>query len=559
MARDVEANVKVNDKTAPGLTSVERRFKQSGDRITKEYDRFGKRAGDGLLRGIGAVSPQLAKRVAASLGDGAKLGGPLLLAGVSGTLPALSGLIGAAVTGGAAGLGILGGVALASRDARVKASGDQLVQNLLGGLQSRSGSFIQPVLQSIDLIERKFLESGDTIQSIFENSSRFVVPLTDAITDALQDVAEGADTAIGRSAPVMRSLNDGVRDLGLTAKGFFDDVSRDGEASARNLDSAFSTINGTLKLTGETVGAVNTAFGWLDQNVMRLSLWDQIKDARRELDGYGQSVGEWVEPAEDAFQRAGDAAEAAETDMRLYERALADNERAAWELIAAQTALFDDTTRVAAAADRATEAARENGKTLDENTQKGRNNRDALSSLAGALNGYRDNLARGGATTAEVNKTLGVQRSQLIQSARQFGATKGQAAAYADQLLGIPKDVKTDSRFNKAKAEKEARDYKGVTDSIPRNITTTISVRVTGLTKAREAANLRREMLMLSAGDSFGLAVPGSASRTGGPTPVSVTQNLSVSLDGAPFAAMTATAIDSNNRRQRFAQKVGKR
>src|SRR3954464_2826134 len=112
MARDIEAEVKVKDGTKPGLDSVERRFKESGKKIEKEYDRFGKSSGDKILNGIGAISPMLAKRLSSAFGDAASLGAPLLVSGVAAALPGLSALVGAAVSGGAAGLGIIGGVAL---------------------------------------------------------------------------------------------------------------------------------------------------------------------------------------------------------------------------------------------------------------------------------------------------------------------------------------------------------------------------------------------------------------------------------------------------------------
>src|ERR1044072_4616961 len=101
MARDIEASVKVKDDSKAGLDSVERRFRESGQKIEKEYDRFGKSAGDRIMRGVGAISPMLAKRLSSAFGDAASLGAPLPLSRIGAALPALSALVGAAGTGGA--------------------------------------------------------------------------------------------------------------------------------------------------------------------------------------------------------------------------------------------------------------------------------------------------------------------------------------------------------------------------------------------------------------------------------------------------------------------------
>ena len=175
MARDIEANATIHDKSSEGLDKFSENVKKTGKKTQKEFERFGKSSGDSFIKSVGSVSPKLAGKIASSLGDGAKLGAPLILSAIGGGLaaglPAISGLIGAAVTGGAAGAGILGGVALAAQDSRVKAAGTQLGNNLLTGLQDRAGSFIQPVLGSIDILQDKFLETGDTIERIFQNSS----------------------------------------------------------------------------------------------------------------------------------------------------------------------------------------------------------------------------------------------------------------------------------------------------------------------------------------------------------------------------------------------------
>jgi phage-related protein len=58
---------------------------------------------------------------------------------------------------------------------------------------------------------------------------------------------------------------------------------------------------------------------------------------------------------------------------------------------------------------------------------------------------------------------------------------------------------------------------------------------------------------------NFAMDGGAGASRTGGPTPVSVNSNVTVNLDGAPFRAMTATAISGAERRQDWRNRMRRR
>jgi hypothetical protein len=560
MARDIEAEVKVKDSTGPGLKSAEENFKRTGKNIEKEYDRFGKSTGDKLIKGIGAVSPKIANALGLAVGDGARVGAPLLLAGIGAAAPLIGGLIGAAVTGGSAGLGIVGGVALAVRDARVKQAGTTLGTTLLSGLTDRAGSFIQPVLNSIDVMEDAFVRSGDRIRNIFSNSSRFVEPLARALAGLGENLLEGLDIAVGRAGPVMTELNRGIDGTGRAIKSFLDQVSASSEGNAAALRDTFEAINAVILVAGPLVRALSEIYGALDkigltggllQSVARL-LDDTGESGRRSAAGtFGAAQG---------MQIAGDAAETAAEDTRLFEKALQDNARAAQEAARAQSSLFDDTTRVGAAMDDAAAAAKRNGKTLDANTSKGRANRTALSQLAGSMNNYRTNLEKTGASSTRVNGVLGTQRAAFIRVATQMTGNAAKARQLANQLLGIPAKRETKTNLlNAAKTKREAREVKAATDAIPRNIPVNISVITRGLTAAREAVNLRREMLSLSrSGGSFSLAETGGG-RVGGPSQIFGTVENFISIDGTPFRRSISNQFRAYDARQRHRRRYGGR
>jgi len=95
------------------------------------------------------------------------------------------------------------------------------------------------------------------------------------------------------------------------------------------------------------------------------------------------------------------------------------------------------------AIDDATDAIDENGRGLDINTEKGRNNQAALDEIAEsaftALEAYRENGASADVLT-DKTQTL---RDRLVDAAVEFGLTKAEARKYADQLGLVPSEITT--------------------------------------------------------------------------------------------------------------------
>ncbi len=557
MARDIEADVKINDKSGPGLKSAEDNVRKTGKNINREFEKFGSGVGDGLIKGIGKFSPKLAGKIADGVGDGAKLGAPLLISGLASALPILSGLIGSAVGIGGIGAGIVAGVAIASRDSRVKEAGTTLGSTLLAGLQDNAGAFVQPMLQGIQLIKDRFVELRPTIKSIFDNSSAFVTPLTDALLDVGQSLLEDIDIAIKNSPAVFNALLDGLRGTGEAIKSFMESVTENGETNALILERAFSTLNGTIEVIGPVLGTITDAFALMDK-VIPLDGVFGLKRKFDELDESARRSEGGTFAAADAMQGAAISAETAEKATQLYETALRENEAAALAAADANRSLFDDVTRVAEAEDNMRDALKKNGKTLDENSEKGRGNRDALSRMAGTYNTVRGNMEKAGKSTEEVNGTLQTQRTKLIEAANKAGLFGKKARDLADQLLGIKsRDVTVTAKT--ATAQANARNLREEIADI-KSKTVTLTINTPGLTKAREAVNLRRELLGLSSGQgSFGYAADGSGSRTGGARSVTVESNVSVNLDGRPVRMIATTAVERKAKAVAFRQRVGRR
>lgn len=558
MARDIEADAVIHDKSAAGLSKFEQNIRSSNRRIEKDYKSLGEKSGNALLKGVGLVSPRLAKDLAGALGDGARLGTPLLLSGITGALPALSGLIGSAVTGGAAGAGIIGGVLLATQDSRVKAAGTQLGANLLSGLTERAGSFVQPVLQSIDLIEAKFLESGDTIKNIFESTSGLLVPLVDSVGNATQSVLEGIETAAGRSGPVMDSVGRGIELLGSSVEQVFDDLSANGEANAAVLAATFDGLSGTIELVGSALGGITYIFGEFDK-IAPLSLFTSLNMLFGETEEEATASAAAVQRQSDVMQRGGLTLEQYEKDQQLVNKALEDNARAAEAAEQAQQGLFGAVTSAGAALDAAKKSAKENGKTLSENTEKGRENRGALDQLASSFKAVREQQEKTGAGANVLNGTIGRQRKAFYDVALSMTGSAKKARELTDKLLGIP-SPKPKVTLNAAGAAQTAKNVREEISKIRgKTVTVTVNVNASRLAAVENRLARLQNAGYGAAGLSFAQFAPGQTSRTGGATTVNATLENRISIDGAPFRSYTKRVVATESKRAAFRDRVGTR
>ena len=134
------------------------------------------------------------------------------------------------------------------------------------------------------------------------------------------------------------------------------------------------------------------------------------------------------------------------------------------------------------AIDKATEAVKENGKTLDINTEKGRANKAALDGIVASTGSYVENLAKTGASHAEVDAAWTRGRENFIKTAIAMDSTSSsmeearrRAEALADEAGLIPDKITV--LFDTPGADvsaKQAAELKEAVETIPAIAETTI-------------------------------------------------------------------------------------
>lgn len=278
---DRAATIEIKVAAERGLSQLARFKKQLGEL----GDDQGAPAARGFLSGFASkLGPGLAESFSGSMGAAAA---PALLA----IAPTLSAGIAGAVVGAAGVGGVIGGIALAARDERVKAAGTALGGTLLGDLERRSSNFVPAVLGGIGQVRQGFVELGPDLDRIFK-SSRFVAPLTDGLLKGVRGFVTGFADAIDNADPVIASLSSAVSRIGVATGDLFSGMSRDATAGAGAVDQLTFAITNLIGATGGIVhaGAAVSGFGdGIDKVVDRVRYFVEdngaLADGLRDMGG----------------------------------------------------------------------------------------------------------------------------------------------------------------------------------------------------------------------------------------------------------------------------------
>jgi hypothetical protein len=553
MARDVEFNYTASDKTGAAATSVERRFKKTAESVKKDSDKLGDGIGKSLVQGIEKFSPKLASTLTDTLSGVSEASGPLLAVGIAAAAPLIGATLSAAIIGGAGIGGVIGGVLLAAKDPRVQAAGKALGTNLMSSLQQDAAVFIGPVLSAIGQIKGGFDGIRPRIQSVFNNSSQYVQPLVSGVVKAVDGISRGFEALVSKAGPVIGALSDSFGTLGSAVGDALENIAGGAPDAASAIRDLTNFLAGAIEVVGGTVRALTEMYGVISFIPHKLV---DFGNGLKDLISPANKVGTFVDRVATNVGQAGAAASDAAGPIQTFTDKV-DN------LASEGRNLFDSTTNVGDAIDRFRDALKKNGKTLDENTTKGRANRTALSNLAGALVAQYDATVKVNGEGAKSNTVARDNRTAFVKLATQLGLSKTAAGELASKMGLIPAKKNTSFTANTHDAAARIQALKDQIAALKnKTITLTVARRVTGSSASDSAlaAALRKQNFAASGSFAFAGGSDG-VSRTGGPAEVKVTSTINnrIDLNGRPFfdyADRTSSAAVS---RSNYRQKVGKR
>jgi hypothetical protein len=414
--------------------------------VTKSLDgavgaalKVGTKVGNGVVAGVTAAAPKLGASLSSALTN------PYALAGVGVAAIALGAFIGAALNGAilaALGTGaVAAGIGLAARNPMVKAEAAALGETLVSGLTGAAQSFIAPVRDSIRYIKAEFRGMLPDIHGIFNEASRYVRPLTEAVIGFVREALPGIRTAIANLGPVFDMLKTELPELGRDVGDAFAMLSEHADGAASALGFAldligFGITNVTTALTALTMvweGWANTPIGWLSEWA---SENDLVMHSARRLGTETAKVAEETKKAE--------------MDTRAFITALDKLNQAAINAIDTEGAYQRAVDGVAAAKRNEHAVLVMSNGVLVQNTERQRAGAAAINdvakaALAKAAAVHEATLKTGTLAQADAaaRESIIKSRNEFITLATKLGLSAAAAQRLADELLSIPKTVNT--------------------------------------------------------------------------------------------------------------------
>lgn len=441
-----------------------RKFQNLAKEIAEPVEAAGQAAGGSLIKGL---AEGFKTGSAALKGAGV----PVLVGLAALAAPGIGAAIGAAVLGGVGAGGIAGGIALAAKDPAVTAAAEDLAAAVSAGFSDTAAPFVQPIVDSLDQLSTTGVQAAEKLKPGFDALSGTIGPLTDGIDGLVDNALPGVTRAMKAAAPVIRMLAAELPGLGADLGEAFDTLAEDP-------DGAILAMKALIDVTGKTAKSVADVVAWLSKAYEEsarfgaeatgdledvfstledwlpifdlLDLGGRFADANDELEGMLDGL--------DGAKAAGDglASSTSRVTYHTYElgvaadaatEALVAQREAMSQLVDLELAAVGGTIAFERAIDGLAEARKENGKTLDLDTEKGRANTEEI--LRG-IEAVKENAEREydlaiahGATAQEAEKAAQTYRDKFgaelkAQIIKLFGNTKAVQALLAelDKLNG---------------------------------------------------------------------------------------------------------------------------
>jgi len=509
VAGRVEFDILARDHASGTLARIGQAFRK----ISKDADDSGKKTGQGFGSGFQKWFSGSGVGLLGQLGRG---GGSVFGSGILGALrtpvlgPLLIGAVGAAaavampVVGAIAatglvtafGAGLAGlGIVFAAKSQAVKDAWSSTLDGMSEEMTRLSEPFEDTLIAMAGFAKRTFdafapalgkafekmagpIETfADQAARAFESLIPAIAPLTDGFNAVLRSLGPALQTSISNISTGLANLG---RNVAANPQALSDMVTAVGSLSRSLIDltAGLNSIYGGMRnITGAVSGAtgglvtVGGVFNSFKNSVNPLGgLLNTAKQGIMAVGGASDSAGASMLAAADAvtrnaqaMQAQGAAASGVVNPNKAVSDALIRQKAGFTSAIAAMgqwssAAIANSNAAVAyqAAIDDASASVKENGKTLDINTAKGRANKTALIQVAQTANTVVEGMDAAGASNVAVAKTAEASRANFIKLARQMGATKPQAEAMAESMLNIP-NVSREAKLTANKKDLEAK------------------------------------------------------------------------------------------------------
>jgi hypothetical protein len=538
VANEVVIRIKSKDDTeittvtAKITQKAEREFAKAGDKSSRSFGSSVKKwfTGEG-----GGLFTEIGKSGGTVFGSGllgalkTPILGPLLVgvigAAVATAMPAVGAIAGGAlVTGFGAGLAGLG-IVFAAKSENVQRVWSDTLDDMGRDMQLLSRPFEDTLIQIAGFFRRTVDAFNPHLAAAFEDMAQPVEDFVDQGARALEEFIPAID-------PITDAFNAVLAALGPALQGALSDVSdgliRVADSVRENPEALADMVEGLGSITSEVlglIGTLNDINGQFEELTGGLSLVDvtmgtiegsivgltsafsglsaivgavdaALNNANADTAANGRSMNDaadMVTKAAQAYDKTTEAAHATAPSIRSVTASVTQQNLAVHTLLTSMRGLVGLALSLSGAQiatqqaiDDATQSIKDNGKTLDISTEKGRANRTALNNLATALNQETEAMLRSGKGSVTAAGNAETSRGKFIALARQMGLSKTEAQRLASQLIAIP-NVSREAKLTANKKDLEAKLAAAKRELDNPKLTATKRAQITATIKALQA------------------------------------------------------------------------
>lgn len=441
--------------------------------------------GKSLVDDLVPDSTSLGKKLSESFSGAGEIVGPALGIAAAASAPFIGAAISGAIVGGVGIGGIAGGLILAAKDPRVSSALDAFKKETGDRLKDAAAPFVPVALDGIHKIDAAF--KGINFEGLFADAAKEAGPLIHGVISLVSDLGSAFTDLVHNAGPEVAAIGDGIGDLGHALEGGLESLADNGAQGAQALSALFGTISVGTEVVFGLINVLTETYGWLEKihAVSIFDLFGKITEYQHDQALGSQSVAAAAVQAAEGAQSASNATDRFGHSILTAGDAIESFTTEVDRLADAGHSLFDSTTQVGEAIDRVAEAAKHSKAGLDANTEAGRNNRQALSTLASALVANYDAYVKVNGEGVKSNTIAGQNREQFVKLATAFTGSRGAAEKLATQMGLIPAKKNTDFTANTHDAaarikalQEQVNRLKGKTINVRAVVTASVSDKV---------------------------------------------------------------------------------
>lgn len=451
------------DATVLHLKVLGREFEATGDKAT-----LGKISAErAMLRRLQQIRKDVTPDVPSGGGGFAPPVSPILVAAivaaVAAVAPGLGAIIGGATLGGIGAGGIVGGVIAASHDGRVKDAFSAMGQDLKASFFETGRPFLGPLLHDTAQLQATAGSAINILRKGFNDLAPVLHPLVLGLDGFVEALGPGMDSAFKAAKPLLRAFANELPRIGDAISGALSDIAGGSEGGVEGMVALTRAIESFIRGTGAFIRSMEDTYAWLVRNTAAAAdfgltliqgfpllkpIADKLHDISDQTHGYMDAAKAANDASNDfsySLDGTADSADQAAQKVKDAAQKVEDYKKALEDLFNIQMSLDEANIRYQESIDKTLEILKDGKRTLDINTDAGRENKQAILDQLQAIENLRKARIDNGMTIADANKLARDEQEALRITAERLGFNKRQVDALTRAYENIPAKVSTET------------------------------------------------------------------------------------------------------------------